>query len=271
MDRASMSRRRGRSGRRTTAGMPAGGTGVVYGLTGFDVSNILQTAAAGGLTCPDAGYWMRVLHRVTSQAVSAQRRILNATASADNAGCLIRINGFNASLEATGRFTGPVPVTTPTFTITAAMVGKLLDTVAVWDKAAGLLRLYVNGVEVGSGTSSLGLAALPNATVGTAWGVRPATAAVPADANDIFASEGGDGFTPSAAEIYAAHWATRQRVRSAQVPFAGIAGKTTWRAQIGAAWDPPTSITAEVGGNMTMTAGAASGLALATLTAPQWA
>jgi hypothetical protein len=245
--------------------------GRVFGLSNYSTTNILQTAAAAGVTCPDLGYWLRVLFRVTSQATSAQRRIINATASADNAGCLIRTNGFNASLEATGRFTGPVPVTTPVFTISAAMVGKLLDAMVVWDKPNGLLRLWVQGAEVGSGTSAaVGLSALPNTTVGTAWGVRPATAAVPADGVEIFASEGGDGHIPTAAEIIASHAETRRRVHAGLPPFAGIAGKTTWRCQVGAAWNPPTGITAEVGGNMTMTVGSASGLSLVALNNAQW-
>jgi hypothetical protein len=249
--------------------------GRVFGLSNYSTTNILQTAAAAGVTCPDLGYWLRVLFRVTSQATSAQRRIINATASADNAGCLIRTNGFNASLEATGRFTGPVPVTTPVFTISAAMVGKLLDAMVVWDKPNGLLRLWVQGAEVGSGTSAaVGLSALPNTTVGTAWGVRPATAAVPADGVEIFASEGGDGHIPTAAEIIASHVETRNRIRAGALPFpalGSIPGKTTWCVPGLSGWNPPTSLVAGVGGNMTMTVGSASGLSLVTLTAPQWA
>src|SRR5687768_15574167 len=59
---------------------------------------------------------------------------------------------------------------------------------------------------------------------------------------------------------------------SAPSGLAGDSSKTTWRGQVGTTWNTPVIITDEVAGqNLTMIAGAASGLALTSITNPTWA
>lgn len=238
----------------------------IYGLTDWDTTNVLATANTAGLIGATTGYWSRALWWVISQS-GAAGRILTCANSDANGHALTTAGVNNGSYRGFGLFTGPVQVQTPAVTITADMVLKLIDAVLVWDQPAGLLRLYHQGVEVGSQATAL--AALPS-NGRTAFGCRTSSLAVPLNNAAVHGGEGGESI-PTAGEILAAHNATRAAVAAGQPALGGIAGKTTWRCQLGTTWDPPTSITAEVGGNMTMAVGAASGLTLVSLTAPAWA
>lgn len=247
----------------------AGAQARIFGLAGWDASNLLATAAGQGLQGSVSGHWVRMLHWAVNQSSSATRFLMSCF-NAGGTGHRVVTLALNATLEYIMNVSGGGAVTSPTVTITAGMVGKLIDTVAVWDQPAGKVRLYHQGVEVGSGTANA-LAYAPNASERFAEGARVGITN-PADANAIAAIEGGDGFVPSSAEILAAHTATVSRVQHGLAPFAGIAGKTTWRCQAGSAWNPPVVLTDAIGGqNLTMAVGAASGIDLVQLVKPAWA
>lgn len=141
-------------------------------------------------------------------------------------------------------FTGPTQISTTALTITAAMVGKWLDNVYVWDPGIGRLLHYLQAVELSSVVG--GAAYVTQATERFAIG-STGTPSSPATECLIAGVEGGDGFVPTASEIYSAHRATRARIAAGKPPLAGIEGKTTWRVHVPKAWNPPTRLRDEVG------------------------
>lgn len=237
---------------------------VTYGLRAFGgADDRLASGIDLGITGSASGFWFRMLHVIDSQAVvsTTRRLVWNSTGGA---GYTFYTTGTNGTLDGLIIVTGVVSVNIPLLTITAGMVGKLIDTTIVWDSAAGRLRHYYQGVQIGAGTASASAYLLPTGRRmsvghrdnGTAW----------ADANTICGIEGGDGFIPSDAEILAAHNATKANVAANLPPLAGIAGKTTWRHNQGATWNPPVIWEDEVGAeDLSMVVGSAAGLTLAEL------
>lgn len=233
--------------------------GRVFGLSGYSTATRLATASGQGLQGNAAsGHWVRLLFWPTSVTGASATRTYFSTNSGST-GHRIRTTSSNTLLQY-GAFIGGSEQNTTALTLTAAMLGKLLDVVFVYDQPNALLVAYLDGVAYSSGSAS----GAYSPAVGTRMtqGSTP-TPSSPCSDNVIAGIEGGDGFVPSAAEILAAYNATVVRVKSGLAPLAGIAGKTTWSGQIGPAWNPPVVITDTIGGqNLTMVNGVASSLAL---------
>lgn len=248
-----LGRRSGRGAARKIAA-PA----ITYGLRDFGgADDRLQSAVDQGITGDVAGFWFRLLHVVLSQGASATRRLVWNSSGGN--GFYYFTSGANALLEGVVVVTGVVSLQIPGLTITAGMVGTLLDTTVVWDPISQKLSHYFQGVKITAGTSSA-LAYLPPTGRRMTVGMRD-NGTTPADANLLCGMEGGDGFIPSESEVLAAHNSTKARVALNQPPLAGISGKTTWRANQVATWNPPVIWDDEVGSeDLTMVVGSASGL-----------
>jgi hypothetical protein len=234
---------------------------VVYGLTDFGgTDDRLASAFDQGITGDVAGFWLRIFHRIKSQAVTSTTRRLVWNSTGGN-GYYFYTNGTNGTIEGAVVVTGVVTVVLPALTLLPAMVDKLIDTLIVWDPVSGRLRHYYQGIEIGTGTASALSYLMPTGRRMSVGHRDNGTNF--ADQNTICGIEGGDGFIPSAAEVLAAHNATKARVLLNQPPLAGISGKTTWRANQGATWNPPVIWDDEIANeDLTMVVGAASGLSL---------
>lgn len=226
-------------------------------------STRLATGSGLGLNGHANGHWLRILFSPTSVTGSSATRILFSTNNS-NDGHRIRTSGTNASLTYGGFFTGPTETSVPTLTLTSAMVGKLLDCCFVYDQPAGLLRFYLQGIEIGS-TSTGGGTYLPSTGSRSVQGSTNSPSS-PATDNAIVAIEGGDSYIPTAAEVATANRQAQRRVAQNLPPLAGIPSKTTARWANPHAWNPPSGLKDEIGTqDMTMVTGAASSLGLATI------
>jgi hypothetical protein len=169
---------------------------MVYGISGWTAANYYETASPGGIAGVDTGFGVWGLIRVDSQAVaSATRRIFNRSSSSAT-GWFVRTGTTNATLVFGAASGAGVGTTAPAYTITAGDVGKVIGFVGVHDGSN--LRLYVNRVEVGSGTAITGYT--PQSTA-TRIGARN-TGLEPADNITILGCAGGHG-VPSLAEVQA--------------------------------------------------------------------
>jgi hypothetical protein len=233
----------------TAAGASAGiATGVaspaprISGLGNFSTSSRLGSPANEGLRGALVGHWTRMLFYPTSvTGANASRYFLAASNNAT--GFRFISTGTNTLFRYDIFVTGGVAVSTPTLTLTSAMLFKWLDVVGIWDGPNDLVRMFANGIDLGTTTNLLDYL-LP---VGDRFVVGSTTTpSSPASDNVIAAVSGGDGFVPTAAEVLAAHKITRERVIAGLGPFEPIPGKTTGLWQLASTWNPPTVIKDEI-------------------------
>lgn len=258
-------------GRRTFAGR--GGAVRRSGVTmvggqGWDNANTLATAAGNGLrgTAAD-GVWIAVLLRVDAVPTANE----NPASCLDGSGKGWDLN--NAAANGVygfrvGNGAGNAFVTSPTYTFTAADVGKIHLMYGANDVANSLARLYVARAQVGAGSAVVGYTPA-QATIRTALGSRANFALNSAGSFTLFGLVGG-AVQPTQAEIEGLYDA---------VKLAGdvvaIAGKTTtlYSVKQDAAGSFPATLADKAGtsGSMTFTVGAASGVDLVTVSNPTFA
>lgn len=209
--------RAGRGGRGRGGRGGSGALGPLLGLSDMTVANYAQTAAPGGVGTAAAPYWVAVLASITSQAASATRVLLASNQSAS--GWEFRTNGFNATAGFYANNGAGTLVVSPLFTVTAGHVGKELLLVGVHDGT--VLRLYVDALEVSSGTAITGYT--PH--VGRMrLGQRP-TGTLPATDITLYGWAGGHA-APSLAQVqqYFADVKAARRM----VAMAGVTTQSIW-------------------------------------------
>ena len=251
-----------RSGRRSS---PRPFPRTVVGISGWDTTCQLATAVDSGLRGETSSYWVAILHRIDAQATgNAGKDLLRNTPAGDTAGFRISTASQNTLLRFVAVATGPLTISSPTYTVLAGDVGKLMLTFGVYDTVNNLVRLYPkNGTEEGAGTATTGLAPLQASGTRMTIGRYNVSGANPSDANTILAVMGGSGL-PSSAEIAESYRATRQSGWIAEIP-----GKTSHKWQLTASFAGTVANPRGVH-NLSMTAGSASGLVVETV-ANSWA
>lgn len=234
----------------------------IEGLSGYTAGLTLATGNNQGIQGALAGFWAAMIVRVDSQATSATRIIFNSFQGGASKGWDLRSGGFNASFAFNAYFAG-VAKQSPVYTWAAGNVGKLALIHALYDGA--LLRLFVQGVEVGVGTAAGGAFSLPTLNP-CACGIRADGGGLAATDLTVFGCAGGDGFVPTPAEI-ATHYAAVVTA-SAMV---SIPAKTTRLYRFPSAWNPPVTVTESIGGqNFNVTTGLASQFTLRRVFQPVW-
>lgn len=140
-----------------------------YALARLSGQNLASTPVAGGERGISTGFGSSLLLVIRSQGVlSAQRMLLaNRTIAAD--GWAVEINGTNANVKFTVG-NGTSAIASPAYTFSLGDVGRILSLTGVYDAPAGLVRLYVNGLEVGAGTAFTGTYAQSAATTAQTMG-----------------------------------------------------------------------------------------------------
>lgn len=245
-------------------GMMAGG--YVPGAAPIPNVNALQLNAnvpvfrqTLGLRGAVAGFWVRGLMILRSQAVASATRIMCATFEGSGRGYRFMTTGTNGLLRFSAFYTGVVEITAPTRVLAPSDVDLLIDCVFVWDQPNGRLRAYYQGVESGTGTVT-GLAYLLPTAAPLFSGLARDNATLYGNDMGLVAVEGGDGFIPTAAEIATAHADTVALVAAGSLPVVtGIPGKTTWSTSVPATWNPPVLLTDTVAAqNWTISVGTAA-------------
>jgi hypothetical protein len=161
----------------------------------LSTSNFYTTASPGGVAGDAAGFWVQVLFTVDSQAVASASRMLTARFSTN--GYQLFTTTTNAGLLFQVADGGSVTRSSPSYTIQASDVGKVLHAVGVFDNTNNKVRLYVNRAEVSAGNACTGYTAFSGAQF-----IGKRSAGTPADNCTIFGAGGGAGI-PSLAEIQA--------------------------------------------------------------------
>lgn len=232
-----------------------------YGLNGYSVV-WHRTANLVGLIGSVAGFWAAQVLRIDTQAVAnAPRFILNAFQGGGSNGWDQRTNTTNAAFQFGAYFGAGSYVAAPVRTIAAGDVGKLALVVGVYDAAAQKMRLYVNGVQSGTGTT-IATAYRPSAgSAPTAWGGRADGGSLPPGPSiSLFSVCGGNGFVPSDAELLAQF----QNTRDSQV-LQPIAGKTTSMWQFPSVWPTSPIVDTISGADATLGGGSTAALTLVTI------
>ena len=254
-----MSRRIGRrkargSGRRRSAAQK------LYGATAFNDTNSMATAGDGIIGSATTGLNLELL--VTWNAVPATTQYITSRA-AGFAGW-----GF-LQLSADLYFfvtDGAAVFNSPGRTIVAGDLNKVHRISGVWD-TAGVVRLYFNGVEVGSGTAAATYSPL-GAGTRTPLGLR-SNGASSFTSGTLYGMQGGNQVA-TAAEIAAA-WAADK----ANATLTAIASKTEKRWLVSNGGTPssvPSTINDTIGGDnvTTFNGTGAAGLTLVTNTSVVW-
>lgn len=178
-----------------TLGWPVDDVSTMYGITSFSNTAGYQTAnGAGEQGDATTGFAVAMLLSVDSQGVTTNNRVIRGVndATGTTYGWQIRTQTTNATLQFGIRQAGNGTLTfTGSFTVTAAMVGKVLHVVGVVDIAALCMRLYVDNVLVGTETTITGYA-LPDTSVPDAIG-RLSVAASGADGITVYGTSTGHG------------------------------------------------------------------------------
>jgi hypothetical protein len=231
-----------------------------YGYAGWSALGVYNTASGSGIAGAGAGFWTRAVVRVDSQASTASR-IITGRFSGAPGGWQLRCDGFCDSLYFRAVNGAATFIASPTFTVTAAMVGKLIDLWGVHD--GSVLRTYVNGVETGSGTAITGYTA---GAAAHSIGARD-NQTLQATNMTIFGVAGGVG-VPSLAEIQAAYAAAKLAGDVTQV-----SGKTDhlWSVSQQSKTAVQNSLSDRVGADTATIFGATTGLTLQSTTNPAWA
>lgn len=125
----------------------------MYGVNGFLTTAAYGTVAGSGENGNAvSGFTVNALISVDSQAVASSDRWI--TGVSDSTGTSydwqLRSTGTNAGLSFGVRVSGGgAQIFSSTFTVTAAMLGRILHVTGVVDLAAGKMRFYVDGGLVG--------------------------------------------------------------------------------------------------------------------------
>lgn len=238
---------------------------LVYGLDTYSTLVAIGIAAPAGVRGSAAGFWIRLLWWITSVTGASATRVQISAFAGAGTGFRVFSTGTNASFVPSGFFTGAVSVGPPTFSLTPARIGLLMDHWMVWDQPAGRMRGYFQGAEYGN--TPTGLAFLPNMTQAFTQGCRD-NITTPATDCAIVGIAGGDGFVPSPAEVAAAYAASVANAAAGLPLLSAVPGKTTWMGQVGSTWNPPVTITDTIGGqNLAITFGSAASLTLLSIPA----
>jgi hypothetical protein len=211
--------------------------------------------------------WVNVLHTVTGQVGAADARLV--IVSNFSSGWFLNLSNGNKAMAAAIYRVGPASVVSPTFTVTAGMVGKLLSTHIVYDVAGAVLRHYTQAVENGSGTAVASAYIPPLSSLRMAVGAQTGGSA-PASQNVIHGIVGGDGFVPTAGEITANYAAQQAAVAAGTDPMIAIPGKTTYLRNFNSPWTG-TYVPSPGTGTLSGYAGTATNIPLVTNAAPTWA
>lgn len=190
------------------------GSRVMYGIGSIDNDTSLTTAAPGGTAGDAAGFGIGMLVRPLSFAAQAwaARRVV---------GSLGWIHGQStATLYRFACYDGASAlVNSPTFDITA-YANKVISIFGLHD--GSLVRIFLNGVEVGAGTAITGYSPAPAAA--TSFGGAGSTT----PQFDFFGTIGVLG-VPTAGNIL--EWHNRCRIARRCVDMPGVPGEHMWPAR----------------------------------------
>lgn len=219
------------------------------GLNGNSATSYSQVAAPAGLRGHVDGFWVAALF--TPNDLTNSEQLWRSYASTSGA------RFFKASTTSlvfqVVAGDGTTTISSPSYTMSAADLGKVTGVVGVYDEAAGLVRLYVNRVEVGSGTAITGHT--------PASGVPINIVAFTMHTSSVFHGVmGGDGTYPALADIQAWFDSTRGARALGTMPGA----TTDHRWQVTALSAPVDSVGAD---NLSFVG---TGKALVATTAPQF-
>jgi hypothetical protein len=214
---------------------------VVNGADSFTTSNYYTTAAGVGLRGHVSGFWAGAVIRINALVATGAAEIFTCYGAGGTGWTLLGGSNYSALhfdiLSGAGG-----QVASPSYTPTATDVGKLLALIGVYDQVAGKIRFYVEGSEVGSGTTIVGHTP-GGSTIPNMIGVILGTAFPAANAT-IFGVGGGDGFIPTLAEIQ-----TQYAAIKTAGDFVAIPGKTThfWSIKQDQAGAIPATLTDRAG------------------------
>lgn len=187
---------------------------ILMGATSFADTSYYATAN-DALPGSAAGFAVSALIQVNSQAVPSVVRRVFAARSDDTYGWEILLSGTHTLLSSTA-YNGTTGYNAPSYSITAADVGKLLLVTMVWDPIGLYTRLYVKRAEVGSGTAITGSFAPKTgcpAIIGNKIGMsRPFDAT-----GTVFGVQYAVG-VPTLSQIQAHHDAVMAQERMVQIP-----------------------------------------------------
>lgn len=124
---------------------------ILHGAKGFTTANYYK-AAVNSLPGSTAGFAVSALFRVESQAVASATRVLFSQQDATPCGWAI-YGGTTAGTIYLSCGNGSVFASSPTVTIAAAEVGKLMLFTGVYDSISNVVRAYVRRVQQGTGTA----------------------------------------------------------------------------------------------------------------------
>jgi hypothetical protein len=168
--------------------------GPLWGVQGFTTANYYQSVSAtGGIPGVDTGFWLGLLMRVDALTPGVARYIASRLVS----------NGWQFNLSTTHllsvTFTNGAgaSINTPSSTVQAADVGKVMYLAGVHEGPANLIKLYRN-------KSLIGSAAITGYTPGSSPMLvgRRSAGSTPFPSGTIFGMCGGH-FVPTLAEIEA--------------------------------------------------------------------
>lgn len=120
---------------------------------------------------------------------------------------------------------GPTYVFSPFFTIPSSFLGKVFSIVGVLDPFAGKVRLYVNGAEVGSGTSTTGY--IPGSQYSYMYGQSTLPNPIDPNTNKIYGAVYGNNAVPSAVNVQEWHRLCKRNRRVMEMP--GVNNTGLWR------------------------------------------
>lgn len=176
---------------------------VMYGGSGWDITNRLGTAANLGIRGAIAGFWTAILCRVDAQAATAAEFASQSFDTSGKGFSIEGVTGFTTARARAGNLAGNGFVSSPIATIAAGDVGKISLWTLIHTGTGGLVRFWSAGAEIGAGTPTTGYS-LPGALI--RYQIGQLAASFPAENLTIFGTIGGNVIptNPQLLDFYAA-------------------------------------------------------------------
>ncbi len=127
----------------------------MYGVHSLSISN-RYVAGSTGEPGAAGGFGFATFLKIESQSVSSATREIYSNDISATSGYALRTLTTNATLSWTAVNAALANVTSSAYTIASGDVGKWMHVCGVYDLTGTKLRLYVAGVQVGSGTTMVG-------------------------------------------------------------------------------------------------------------------
>lgn len=241
-----------------------------YGARNWSTADHYATAqgATTGIVGAAGGFFVQARHKIES-VFGAGNRFFALRGNSSTQGYNLEQTGLTFRVRISN---GTAMVASPAYTFSASDIGRTVLMTGVLDTPNNLVRFYVDGVEVGAGTS------WASATYGVPNDPTGATAQMflgrwhggaPTDGNSTIFQVAGGHVVPTAPVLLAQAQASEQA--GTLVPIAGTLHHYDLDADIkasGSLTALPATITDRVGSNPLAKAGTALELAIDTATAP---